>query len=269
MTKRALSLAAGVLPEATPAQLVDAAAFGAFDSGGMWAERETWTAQTTRAVRRQCGEAGVTLLDLEVAWIMPGPPDPWLTQLVDIAAELGAANLLCVSSDPDRAATAAKFQAMVDRASGTGVRNNLEFGLFTAVKTIHAARGVLEAVEGDAKALLVDTLHWSRSGGSVDDLAAIPRAWLSYCQPCDAPAVPPDLADFDAIIDDAINRRMALGTGGLEIGKMLNALPDHLPLAVEERSAALRDGFPDLNARAREVARTSRAWLDRQSGDLS
>lgn len=259
---RQLSLAAGVLPEATPAQLVEAAAFGGFDMGGMWAERETWTPATTRAVRRQCGEAGVKLLDLEVAWIMPGAPDPWLTELVEIAAELGAANLLCVSSDPDMAATVAKFQAMVDRAQGTGVRVNLEFGLFTEVKTIHAARAVLEPVEGAAKAMLVDTLHWSRSGGTAEDLAAIPREWLSYCQPCDAPADPPDLADFNAIIDDAINRRVALGAGGLAIGAMLDALPADLPLAVEERSASLRDAFPDLNQRAAEVARTSRAWLE-------
>lgn len=259
---RKVSLAAGVLPEATPAQLVEAAAFGGFDMGGMWAERETWTPATTRAVRRQCGEAGVRLLDLEVAWIMPGAPDPWLTELVEIAAELGAANLLCVSSDPDMAATVAKFQAMVDRAQGTGVRVNLEFGLFTEVKTIHAARAVLEQVEGAAKAMLVDTLHWSRSGGRAEDLATIPREWLSYCQPCDAPADPPDLSNFDAIIDDAINRRVALGAGGLAVGAMLDALPDALPLAVEERSASLRDAFPDLNQRAAEVARTSRAWLD-------
>jgi hypothetical protein len=33
-------------------------------------------------------------------------------------------------------------------------------------------------------------------------------------------------------------------------------------VAIEERSAVLRANFPDLNARAREVARTSRAWLD-------
>lgn len=259
---RKVSLAAGVLPEATPAQLVEAAAFGGFDMGGMWAERETWTPATTRAVRRQCGEAGVKLLDLEVAWIMPGAPDPWLTELVEIAAELGAGNLLCVSSDPDMAATVAKFQAMVDRAQGTGVRVNLEFGLFTEVKTIHAARAVLEQVEGEAKAMLVDTLHWSRSGGTAADLAAIPREWLSYCQPCDAPADPPDIADFNAIIDDAINRRVALGAGRLPVDAMLDSLPDDLPLAVEERSAMLRDAFPDLNERAREVARTSRAWLD-------
>lgn len=193
---------------------------------------------------------------------MPGAPDPWLTELVDIAAELGARNLLCVSSDPDMAATTAKFQAMVDRAKGTGVRVNLEFGIFTEVKSIHMARAILEQVEGEAKALLVDTLHWARSGGTADDLAAIPRAWLTYCQPCDAPAEGPDVTNFDAIIDDAINRRMPLGQGGLPLAAMVDALPDTLPMAIEERSAVLRDTFPDLKERAREVARTSRLWLD-------
>ncbi|OBV10663.1 sugar phosphate isomerase/epimerase family protein [Erythrobacter dokdonensis] len=261
MTCRQISLAAGIMPEATPRQLIEAAAASDFDFGGMWVERETWTPATTRAMRAQARDAGVELLDCEVAWIMPGAPDPWLTELVEIAAELRAKNLLCVSSDPDMAATTAKFQAMVDRAKGTGVRVNLEFGIFTEVKTIQMARSILENVEGEAKALLVDTLHWSRSGATAEDLAAIPRDWLSYCQPCDAPAQGPDLANFDAVIDDAINRRMPLGQGGLALAAMVDALPHHLPMAIEERSAALREAFPDLNQRAREVARTSRAWL--------
>lgn len=265
MARRLISLATGIMPEASPAQLVEAAVSSGFDFGGMWAERESWTLATTRAIRRQLGDAGVALLDLEVAWIMPGVPDPWLVELVEIAAELGARNLLCVSSDPDHSATAAKLQAMVDRALGTGVRINLEFGLFTQVKTIHQASAILREVQGEAKALLVDTLHWARSGGTAQDLAAIPRDWLSYCQPCDAPAEPPDLDDSDAVIDDAINRRMPLGQGGLPLAAMIGALPADLPLAVEERSARLRNAFPDLNARAREVARTSRAWLDAHS----
>lgn len=262
MGRRLISLAAGIMPEATPAQLIECAAASDFDFGGMWCERETWTPATTRAIRTQARDAGVELLDCEVAWIMPGPPDPWLTALVDIAAELGARNLLCVSSDPDMAATTAKFQTLVDAAKGTGVRVNLEFGIFTEVKTIHMARAILEQVEGEAKALLVDTLHWARSGGTAEDLAALPREWLSYCQPCDAPADGPDTGNFDAIIDDAINRRMPLGQGGLPLAAMVDALPAHLPMAIEERSAALRDAFPDLTERARRVAQTSRAWLD-------
>jgi sugar phosphate isomerase/epimerase len=260
--RRKISLAAGIMPEATPAQLIECAAASDFDFGGMWVERDSWTPATTRAIRQQARDAGVELLDCEVAWIMPGSPDPWLTELVQFAAELGARDLLCVSSDPDMAATTAKFQTLVDAAKGTGVRVNLEFGIFTEVKTIHMARAVLEGVEGEAKALLVDTLHWARSGGTAEDLAAIPREWLSYCQPCDAPADGPDTSNFDAIIDDAIHRRIPLGQGGLPLAAMIGALPAHLPLAIEERSAALRDAFPDLIERARQCARTSRAWLD-------
>lgn len=260
--RRQISLAAGIMPEATPAQLIECAAAADFDFGGMWVEKDSWTPATTRMVRKAARDAGVELLDCEVAWIMPGPPDPWLTELVYIAAELGARNLLCVSSDPDMAATTAKLQTLVDAAKGTGVRVNLEFGIFTEVKTIQMARAILEGVEGEAKALLVDTLHWARSGGTAEDLKAIPRAWLSYCQPCDAPAEGPDVTDFDAIIDDAINRRLPLGQGGLPLAAMVDALPDDLPMAVEERSSALRDNFPDLIERARECAHTSRAWLN-------
>lgn len=262
---RPISMAAGIMPEATPAQLVEAAASAGYDFGGMWVERDQWTPATTKAVKAQLGDAGLKLLDVEVAWIMPGPPDPWLCELVDIAAELGAPNLLCVSSDPDPASTTAKLQAMVERAEGTGVRVNLEFGLFTEVKSIHAARSIVEAVEGTSKGLLCDTLHWARSGGTAEDIAALPREWIGYAQLCDAPAEGPDLSDMQDIIDDAINRRMALGHGGLPLAAMEDALPDSLPVAIEERSAALREGFPDLNARAAECLRTSRAWLESRS----
>lgn len=249
------------MPEATPDQLVEAAAAAGFDYGGMWVERGQWSGATTRRVRRLLSDAGVDLLDLEVAWIMPGAPDPWLSELVDIAAELGAANLLCVSSDPEPAATAAKLQVLVTHAEGSRVRVNLEFGLFTAVKTIDAAREILGSVEGEAKGLLIDTLHWSRSGGTSAQIEALPREWLGYAQLCDAPADPPDLEDMDAIVDDAINRRVALGQGGLALAPMVDSLPADLPVAIEERSAVLRNAFPDLNERAREVLRTSREWL--------
>jgi hypothetical protein len=62
MTRRQISLAAGIMPEATPAQLIEAAAASDFDFGGMWAERETWTPATTRAIRQQARDAGVELL---------------------------------------------------------------------------------------------------------------------------------------------------------------------------------------------------------------
>jgi sugar phosphate isomerase/epimerase len=207
---------------------------------------------------------GLPLLDIEVVWIKPGPLDPAHLRIVDVGLELGARNVLCVSSDPDAGATRDKLAALMAHAAGGDIRINLEFGLFTEVKTIHQASTILREIGAPNAGLLIDALHWTRSGGTVADVAAVPREWLGYAQFCDAPMPGADPADGHAIITEAIDGRVALGRGGLAIGALLDALPKELPIGIEERSKALRDGFPNLNARAAELMRTSRAWLDAQ-----
>lgn len=142
-----------------------------------------------------------------------------------------------------------------------GIRVNLEFGLFTEVKTIGAASAIVRAVDHPAMGLLVDALHWQRSGGTLEEIAALPPAWLGYAQLCDAPLVGADPGDPAAIIAEAIDGRVALGAGGLPLAEILARLPEGLPIGIEERSKALRDGWPDLAARARRLMETSRAWF--------
>ncbi|CAN5433601.1 sugar phosphate isomerase/epimerase [soil metagenome] len=257
-----IAMASGIMPEATPVQLIEAAAHAGFDLGGMWIEPDQWTASTTRDVRAAMAASGLQLLDIEVVWIKPGALDPDHLRIVDVGMELGARNVLCVSSDPDAGATRDKLAALMAHAAGGDIRINLEFGLFTAVKTIRQASAILCAIDAPNMGLLVDALHWTRSGGTVADLAAVPAEWLGYAQLCDAPMPGADPADPNAILVEALDGRVALGRGGLAIGAMLDALPAGLPIGIEERSKALRDGFPDVLARAVELMRTSRAWMD-------
>lgn len=257
------------MPEATPVQLVEAASSAGFAYGGMWIEPDRWTDTTTKNVSAALAATGLRLLDIEVVWIKPGPPDPDHLRIVDVGMALGARNVLCVSSDPDMGATRAKLAALVDHAQGSDIRINLEFGLFTEVKTIGQAAAILTAIGSPKARLLVDALHWTRSGGTVHDIAALPREWLSYVQFCDALMPGADPSDPAAIIEEAIDGRVALGKGGLNLAGLLAALPDGLPIGIEERSKALRDGFPDLNARAAELMRTSRAWLEAQGVQIS
>lgn len=254
-------MASGIMPEATPVELVEAAASAGFDYGGMWVEAADWTTQTTRNVRSALRETGLPLIDVEVVWLKPGPPDPDHVRIIDIGKELGARNVLCVSSDPDRGATRDKLALLAERAGGD-IRVNLEFGLFTQVRTLSAAAAIVAEINHPAMGLLIDALHWRRSGGTLEEVAETPRAWLSYVQLCDAPEPGADPADPDAILVEAIDGRVAMGKGGLPLGPLLDRLPPDLPVAVEERSSALRTGFPDLRARAAELMRTSRAWLD-------
>lgn len=258
-----LALASGVMPEATPQQLVEAAAYAGFDFGGMWMEPDQWTDGTTRAVAAALRATGVRLLDIEVVWIKPGPPNPDHLRIVDVGAELGARNVLCVSSDPDTSATRDKLGMLIERGGRNGIRVNLEFGLFTEVKTLHQARALLSQVDGPAAGLLVDSLHWQRSGGTLTDIEGIPHRWLSYIQLCDAPLPGADPRDPAAILAEAIDGRLPLGHGGLPLREIIERLPDRLPIGVEERSKPLRDAYPDLNERARAVFGTSKAFLER------
>jgi len=150
---------------------------------------------------------------------------------------------------------------LMEHGAKCGIRVNLEFALFTEVKTIGQACAFLGAIGRPDAGLLIDSLHWYRGGGVVEDLAAVPPEWLCYAQLCDAPATGPDPSDTAALLAEATDDRLPMGQGALPLRALIDRLPDGLPLAIEERSKALRNAYPDLVERARAVARTTRAFL--------
>jgi sugar phosphate isomerase/epimerase len=256
-----ISLASGVVPEFGPVETIHAAAAGGFDAVGLWVEPEQWTAQTTIDCRTALGDTGLELLDVEVIWIKPDSDMATLKAVIDIGAELGAKNVLCVASDPDMGANTARLAELCRHAEGSGMRVALEFGIFTEVKNLRQAMAVLDSVAHPLRALLIDPIHVDRSGTTAADIAAVPRNLLPYAQFCDAPARRPDPDNFDEVIIDAIDLREQCGAGGLSLKAMYDALPANIPLSIELRSKALRDGYPDAGERAKVVAAATRRWL--------
>jgi sugar phosphate isomerase/epimerase len=256
-----ISLASGVVPEFGPLETIRAAKHGGFDAVGLWIEPPKWDRPLTREVKSALAGSGLELLDVEVIWIKPDSDMSDHKRCLDIGMELGAKNVLCVSSHPDHKATAARLSELCTHAEGGGIRVALEFGIFTEVKSIGLARAILDEVAHPLRALLIDPIHVDRSGATPADIAAVPRALLPYAQFCDAPAERPDPSNFEAIITDAIDLRRQCGEGALPLGAMLNALPTDIPLAIELRSKALRDRYPDPGERARVTADATRAWL--------
>lgn len=258
----AISLASGVLPEFGPLDIIAATAAAGFDAVGLWVEPDSWTPEMTRDCRAAIADAGLALLDAEVVWLKPDASLDQHRRSVDIAIELGAANLLCVSSIADAGATAAQLAALCRHAEGTPLRIAMEFGIFTAVRSLGAALAILDAVAHPARALLVDPIHVDRAGNTPAEIAAVPRALLPYAQFCDAPAARPDPTDFAAVLTDALDLREQCGAGALPLAALLAALPADLPLSIELRSKTLREAFPDATARAKAVAAATRGWLE-------
>jgi len=262
MSARVLSLAAGVLPEFRPDQIVRAAAEAGYGATGVWCDTDTWTDATTRAVGQQLREAALQALDIEVVWIRGGRDVPAAARrLIEIGGALGCRNVLIVSANPNVDDTKRQFAVLCECAARAGMRAVLEFLMIAEVKTLGQAVEIVADVGHPAGGVLVDALHLARCGATPADVARIDPALLPYAQLCDAPATLPALA-ANAYLVDALDGRVAPGEGELPLYELLEALPSDAPLSLEVRSKRYRDAYPDPVERARAVLVATRRFLD-------
>ena len=162
-----------------------------------------------------------------------------------------------MSAEPLEARTLERFCDLCERAQRFGLHVCLEFAIYTGVRTLaDAARMVKTSGCGNAS-VLIDALHFSRSGGSPTDIAGIDASLFKYAQICDAVAsIPGETAD---LIREARTGRLLPGEGALPLTDLVAALPAGIPLAIEAPVRASA-GVPVLE-RARRAYRSMRALL--------
>jgi sugar phosphate isomerase/epimerase len=195
----------------------------------------------TQAVMR---DTGVGVYDLEIIRIGEhfNPADH--AALMDIGQTLGAKAVLVAADDPDESRLAENYAKLCDAMRPFGLTADLEFMPWTAVKDAKSAIRVIELAGRPSNAgLLVDALHFGRSTTTLQDISAIPRAWLHYAQMCDAPA---GLNFTDAqLIHTARQERLLPGEGSIDLQGLFATLPQDVPISVEivnlERSAPIGD----------------------------
>lgn len=252
-----IGLAAQVVRDLAPADIVRAANHAGFDMVGLPIKLDAWTAATTADVRGALADTSMVVIDAEVIRIGQASEADFLRQ-IDIAAEIGARHLIVVSF-VNAAATVVSLARICRHAATVGVRPVLEFGAFTRVATVQQAAAIAAAADPDC-GVLVDTLHLARSGGAPADIAVLPAWLLPYYQICDA-GLPPATIDRDTLLHEARYARVELGYGQLSPGSALDAMPVGIPLSVEVLSQAMFDRFPDPFTRAAALAASTRAWL--------
>ncbi len=246
-----LSLAAGVLPEFEPPEVVSAAAAAGFDMVGVWFDAETWSAARAREVRRQLDGTGVVALDMEPIFVTPDGDHG--ERLINAAAAVGARNVLTVSRGLEPARFADRFAGLCDHASPTGITVVVEPTLLYSVSTLAEAQQVVALAGRPNGAILADNLHLDRAGGEpLEQLRGVDPALLPYAQICDAPTRLPD-SSRAGLLGDARDGRLLLGEGGLPVREFVDALPAGIPLSLEIRSRQLHKRYPDAAERAAAV----------------
>ena len=177
-------------------------------------------------------DTGVGVFDIEVIRLREDfDASVWLA-LLEASATLKARGVLVVGDDADRTRLSHSFAQMCEAARPFGLTVDLEFLPWTTVRNAADALGVIEAAGRPANAgLLVDALHWARSGGSAADIEALPRKYLHYAQICDGPGS--GTFTPEQMIHTAISERLLPGEGGIDLGSLFRALPADLPLSIE------------------------------------
>jgi sugar phosphate isomerase/epimerase len=182
----------------------------------------------TRAV---LADTGVAAFDMEIVRLGPAFALDAVRPFLDVAEELGAKAVLVAGDDPDEARLVANFAAFAEAAGAHGLTADLEFMPWTPVADAATAMRVVEASGAPNGGILVDALHVARSRTSLADIAAIPRARLSYVQICDAPAAVPETVE--GLIHDARCARLLPGEGEIDLVGLLARLPGDLPISLE------------------------------------
>ncbi|MFC7532949.1 TIM barrel protein [Actinoplanes sp. GCM10030250] len=230
----------------SPPELVEAAADAGYRYVGLRLTRVTpiephYPLATDPALMRttkvRLAATGVEVLDIELARIGPDEDPGDLQRVLEAGAELGARHVIAQLPDPDRNRKIDRYAQLCQMAHPLGLTVDLEFPSWTETPDLTEAVRVLRAADQPNAGILIDLLHFARSGSSVADLRELPAEWFHFAHVCDAPpGVPPTREE---LIHTARFERLYPGEGGIDVDGILAALPPGLPYALEIPRAQL------------------------------
>jgi sugar phosphate isomerase/epimerase len=190
-----------------------------------------------RNTRAALADTGVTVQDIEFVKITPDfDPAAW-ERFLAAGAEIGARHVICAPYDPDLGRLSDRLAGFGERAAAHGLSAVLEFFPWTVVPDLVAASSVVGATGRADIGILVDMLHFDRSGSRLSDLRALDPARLPFVHLCDAPRQPSYTTED--LLHAGRAERLPPGEGGIDLAAILGCLPAMTPAGLEVPMTAL------------------------------
>jgi len=252
-----------------PVEFIQTAAQAGFNGVGLRLKAVTDTspgyalssAQQVLSVKRALSETELVVNDIEFFKLTPEFDLSTELPLLDTGAELGARYVICAPYDDEPSRLRDSLSGMAVAARARGLRAVLEFFPWTPVNCFGAALACVQGLDG-SPGILVDPLHFNRSGSEVTELALAPPDLLPFAQLCDAPIQ--DAYTHDELLYAARAHREAPGDGAIPLSALIDALPQGIAYGLEVPREGERAG-PERVARLTRLARDSRAWLRKKT----
>jgi sugar phosphate isomerase/epimerase len=239
-----LTLAAPALANATPLELVNAAAAAGFAGVGLRIAPSRVRDQPFHPVvgqppliadiRRRLADGPLQVLELYSFYLTPDFDFAAFHAAMEVGAELGARYAVVLGYDSNRSRACETFARMCDIAAQFGVTAAVEFAPVADCRpaTLSEALQLLREAGRPNSAIMPDPAHLFRSGGTEHDLRIIPPAALRFSQICDFQVTGEELL---ATVGRPVPklRRCPLGEGVLRVNEWMDALPRDIPVSVE------------------------------------
>lgn len=219
-----------------------------------------WSLRDDVYLRRELTAAlrdrGITISQAEGFSVRPTTNVADYIPDLDIFAELGArrASGICTEQDTSRALDL--LATLADLTAERGMGFTLEFAPPHAIGNLGEAHAALVALQKSNVRLVIDAMHFFRSGGTIAQLRALPPDLIGYAQLCDVPRLPP----HDDYLKEACFERRAPGDGELPLSEFCAALPATVEVGIEvpalehaREEIQLRDFVKRATASARRL----------------
>jgi sugar phosphate isomerase/epimerase len=267
-----LSLAHLTVLDLAPPEMIRLAAEVGYDRVGLRLIRVTDTTPgyplhqdpvALRATRAALDNSGITVNDIEFVRLTPEFSPQDLLPFLEAGAALGARHVICAPYDPDLSRLSDNLAALHALARPYGLSCVLEFFPWTNVPDLAAARAAVERTGADDVGILIDTLHFDRSGSALADLSALPPQRLPFLHLCDAPVHPP--YSTEDLLHAGRAERLPPGEGQIDLTSILSRLPENLPMALEVpmTKLAAQSGYLHVASRVLHAARACLASAGR------
>lgn len=213
-----------------------------------------------RETKRVIADTGTGVGDLEIVMLRPDTDVRSFEPFLHAGGELGARHVLVAGYDADEARLTASFAAFCDLAAPYGLTADLEFMPWSDVPDMATATRIALAAARPNAGVLLDPLHFDRSGSTMADLAATPPALLHYWQICDGPAERPTTTE--GLLHTARAERLFPGEGGIDLLPIARAMSRSLPVSIEVPKAELARTVPAAERVRRAVEATRRVLAE-------
>ena len=219
-------------------------------------------AAAMRDTKARLADTCLRVGDIEFVKITPEIDIASLEAFAAAGAELGARHIIAAPYDPDLNRLADRFGELADLAARYGLSVLLEFFPWTVAPGLGEAARIIDAADRANAGVLVDTLHFARSGSTIEQLEAIAPDRLPFVHVCDAKAG----ATFttEQLLHTARAERLPPGEGDIDIASILRRMPPNITIGLEGPMEALtRECGPEEVAR--RVRRAAGSLMDAAS----